>query len=251
MNQNGKAISISSGYLNKNKIYCVYAITSTYGKSSDNPVQPILQGKGRISCLMLENGRNRFIYQTNNHPSTLYITDLVEKNHACQATSIPIAERKTLTQFSKIVCLGNNTYLGLTQGTLRGIWLDAYNIIHYAKQKCLSKKGSSNKHLLLQDIAIDNTVVTAKGFHPKVALLTHEGDIYITHLCAHERIVLYHVAKCDLANHHRFYYHNNKIIISYQNGDNIIELPDNFEFLYLRSLLEDEYTQLTPHIKRR
>jgi len=256
MNQNDKAIFITSMAadfdLEKHikKLHFIYAITqsSDYGASSVHfDVQPIVEGEGNIISLMLENERNRFVYTINNNDVfTLYIKDLPEENCPWYTTCLPVAQLATDILFYSIKCLGNNTYLGLAEGELYSIWLDDNKIIHYAKQKCCSQEVL----LKLKNIAVDRTSVTPKGFHPKVALLTVEGNIYITHLCAHQQIIMYPLASCSFPlTDCRFYYHNSKIMAikwnSYRSPDgshySITEWSDNFEFLYLSSLLKKWY----------
>lgn len=123
---------------------------------------------------------------------------------------------------------------------LYSIWLDNDETIRYAKQKVCPQEET----LMLKDIAVDNTITTKTGFHPKVALLTVEGNIYITHLSVGQCIIMYHLANTSCPpTIHSFYHHNGKIMTLRRNGmyDDVTERPDNFEFLYLNSLLKKWY----------
>jgi len=253
MNQNGKAVFITSGLERLNSmtegskplkhLHFVYAITqsNTRGtRSQHRNIRPIVEGEGKISSLMLENERNRFTYNVvHGNACTLYVKDLPEDTCLLDAACIPVAELTTDKKFIKTVSLGNDTYLGLTkEGKLYSIWLDDNNVMHYAEQKCL----------LIKDIAIDNTTVTDRGFHPKVALLTRDGKIYITHLFAHQQIIMYHLATGSSSFNHRLYYHNGKVMVIRRTlttgyymavaENSATELGDNFEFFYFYSLFK-------------
>jgi hypothetical protein len=221
-----------------NAKYDIYAVRQSKIKSSSQDykgLQPLLSGIGTLKSLMLENERNRIMYSVklNSGQCTLCIYNLPNLDENLYSFSYKLDSNLC---FTKTVCLGKDTYFGITDvGKLYCLWLDDQNTIQLAEQKC-SKE--------LKDISVDNTNVTEKGFHQKIAFLTNKGDIYVTHLDAYAQPTLFYITTVKKPNNvKRLFYHDGKLLIVYQVKSKFFEWKDNFDLLYGCSLLRKEYQQ--------
>jgi hypothetical protein len=141
--------------------------------------------------------------------------------------------------FIKTVCLGKNTYLGITDtGKLYSLWLNDKESFDYAEQKFLVCPHT------FKDISVDNTVSTQNGFKQKIALLTSKGEIYVTHLdaCLNTQPTLFYIMTIkNAADVKRFFYRDGKLSIIYKDKKAVLVWQDNFELLYLCALLKKQY----------
>ena len=83
------------------------------------------------------------------------------------------------------------------------------------------------------DIAVDETVKTASGFKPHIALLSTTGDLFICNLLAFEQPTLFWIRKIsNLDNFFRLFYDKGQCAVLYANNNvnyiNIHVWPDYF-----------------------
>jgi len=203
-----------------------------------NDIEPMFTGKGTVTSLMLESDRNRFVWTVDEGSLSykLYIKNIPTYDKPyytnCSHTDTHVKIARIDQLFLKIVNLGRDTYFGITdKGLLYSLWLEKNGILKLAMQRC---------SLLFKDIAVDNTVVTEKGYHPKIAFLTKTGEIHIAHLAEYNHpTLLYFTTIPNAQSVSHFYYNDGKLLVVYYSI--ISEYSDNFDLLYGCSLLRKLY----------
>lgn len=189
-----------------------------------------IKKEGLLRSLMLEYECNRIMYsvhQTRESCYKLFVDYIDEHSH------MPIATCVTEKLFVKTVPLGKDTYLGITdEGLLYSIWLDG------KKNICSTPQTFSSSVMRFKDISVDRFFAAARGFYPRVAFLTHIGEMFVTDLDEFQKPTLLYVGKIDsIDTVKRFFYSQGKLLVFDGEYATAYEYKDNFDILYGCALL--------------
>lgn len=246
INKHGKAICGCNYNSDEHNVaYDLYLFTQSndFGRTTKTlDYKPSSTGEGILRSLMLDNEDNNFVYSVDcgNSLYQLIRQNIIESDRdvsreGCVYTIVS----QTKELFIKTVCLGKNTYLGITEtGKLYSLWLNNHNKFQYAEQKFLIYPHT------FKDISVDNVVSTKNGFKQKIALLTTKGEIYVVHFdaCVNGKLTLFYIMTVEnVDNVKRLFYRDGNLSIIYKDEKNIFLWDDNFELLYLCALLKKQY----------
>ena len=158
--------------------YSLYTFShnpNSFGATISIHPTSIKNDTGTLTTLSLEPHQNNVVY---------CFADLLERAHVVirDLTSPKSLCTQTPQPFSKIVCLGLNTYLGITSyNDVYSFWVDKHSTIQYAQQKM-------PKPIL--NAAVDSQQKTKRGFCHKLVFLAENGDFYFTNLCESKKPTL-------------------------------------------------------------
>jgi hypothetical protein len=208
----------------------------------EEALKPLRANEGFIHSVMLHPECNRILYSIDykgtgcrlSSPYSISMTDVYDNENAQTITTLlDVLIKKT-------VDLGKNTFIGLTnEGILAILWLQNDGTIACALQKHASK---------FKDIAVDNSVKTAKGFKPHIACLTVKGELLVGHLLAFKQPTIFSIKL--LSNYEdveKLFYDKGECGVLYNSTERGIQysyfvtLPDNFEYLFCKKELQEKF----------
>lgn len=188
--------------------------------------KPFLEIPGYIHFIALNKEGYTFSYSSIEHTNT----DSSYETPLYHWTIVNIQDNRTVKSIGihtpfvlkKTIYLGQETYLGLTEkGHLVVLWQQHDGSIKYAKQK---------HHSTFLDIAVDNTVQTARGFNPHIAFLNDKKEIFISNLLWFTQPTLFFLAQInDGSYHHSLFYDKGTCGVLYKNANTDTDVKTYFE----------------------